>query len=101
MERDHPTGFLVGIEGIDAVGKRTQTSMLVSRLRSNGVAVATISFPDYGTKIGSEIRNFLSGRTSYPPEVRHMLFAANRYERKTSLQTALATNEIVIVNRYT
>lgn len=94
-------GALIGIEGIDAVGKRTQTSLLVSRLRSKGVAVNAVAFPDYGTKIGNEIRGFLSGRTAYPPEVRHILFAANRYERKAALVAALAANEVVIVNRYT
>ncbi len=94
-------GFLIAIEGVDAVGKKTQTSALAFWLRSRGRTVETISFPDYGTAIGGEIREFLMGRSSYPPEVRHILFAANRWEEKERLEAALSKAEVVLVNRYT
>ena len=45
-------GVFVAIEGIDAVGKKTQTSALKSWLRSVGLSVRNISFPVYGTNIG-------------------------------------------------
>ena len=93
-------GILIGIEGIDAVGKRTQTSFLNTWLRSRGHPVCVISFPDYGTVLGAEIKRFLSGNRNYPPEVRHMLFAANRWEKKNYLDSALSRSDIVIVNRY-
>lgn len=94
-------GLLLGIEGIDAVGKRTQTSLLLSWINSRGLRAASVSFPDYGTVIGQEIRAFLHGRKTYPAEVRHMLFAANRWERKRELENSLAASDLVIVNRYT
>ncbi len=93
-------GLLISIEGIDAVGKRTQTSILSSWLSSRGHNTRTISFPDYGTTLGREIKRFLLGTRNYPPEVRHMLFAANRWEKKDELKSILARTDIVIVNRY-
>ncbi|MGD0477218.1 MAG: dTMP kinase [Nitrososphaerales archaeon] len=93
-------GILIGIEGIDAVGKRTQASILSSWLRSRGHTTHTVSFPDYGTILGREIRSFLLGARNYPPEVRHMLFAANRWEKKDELESILSRTGILIVNRY-
>lgn len=93
-------GVLIGIEGIDAVGKRTQTSILSSWLRSRGHITCTVSFPDYGTTLGREIKRFLLGTRTYPPEVRHILFAVNRWEKKDELKSILARTDIVIVNRY-
>jgi dTMP kinase len=69
-------GLLVVIEGVDAVGKRTQTSILKSRLQKMGLSTAALSFPVYETAIGNEIRKFLVGKASYPPQVRAMLYAA-------------------------
>jgi dTMP kinase len=93
-------GVLIGIEGIDAVGKRTQTSILSSWLRSRGHTTLTVSFPDYETTLGREIKRFLLGTRNYSPEVRHMLFAANRWEKKDELESVLSRTGIVIVNRY-
>lgn len=97
---DRPRGVFVAIEGVDAVGKRTQTSILNSWLRSKGLGVRTLSFPAYETPIGKEIRRFLSGKVSYPPQVRAMLYAANRWEKKAELEAMLAKTDAVIVDRY-
>lgn len=99
MDKDS-RGILIGIEGIDAVGKRTQTSILSSWLRAKNITTAMIAFPDYGTTIGREIKRFLLGTKNYPPEVRHMLFAANRWEKKNELESILSRTDVVIVNRY-
>jgi dTMP kinase len=93
-------GVLLGIEGIDAVGKKTQTSILKSWLRSRGHTTYAVSFPDYSTILGREIKKFLAGARNYPPEVRHMLFAANRWEKKEELESILSRTDVVIVNRY-
>lgn len=93
-------GILIGIEGIDAVGKRTQSSLLIEWLRSKSISTSTISFPDYGTAIGREIRRFFDGEKNYSPEVRSLLFAANRWEKKADLEAMLTRTETVIVNRY-
>ena len=94
-------GLFICIEGIDAVGKRTQSVTLGSWLNTKGVTTRMVSFPDYGTTIGKEIKKFLLGEKSYPPEVRAILYAANRWERKADLENILAKTDALIVNRYT
>jgi len=93
-------GVLISIEGLDAVGKRTQASLLAAWISSRGHTVQTVSFPDYSTPLGVEIKRFLSGAVHYPPEVRHILFAANRWEKKQELEAILSRMDLVIVNRY-
>ncbi len=94
-------GVFIAVEGIDAVGKKTQTSLLESWLRSEGLSTRTLSFPVYETAIGKEIRKFLDGTAVYPPEVRAMLYAANRWEKREELEATLSKTDAVIVNRYT
>ena len=94
-------GIFIAVEGIDAVGKRTQTSILSSWLASKGIKTRTLSFPVYETVIGSEIRRFLDGTVNYPQEVRALLYAANRWEKKADLEAILASTDVTIVNRYT
>jgi len=60
-----------------------------------------LSFPVYETVIGSEIRRFLDGTVNYPQEVRALLYAANRWEKKADLEAILASTDVTIVNRYT
>ncbi|MDG6910177.1 MAG: dTMP kinase [Nitrososphaerota archaeon] len=93
-------GVFIAIEGIDAVGKRTQTSILKSWLGSRGLSTRTLSFPAYETTIGREIRKFLLGTAHYPPEVRAMLYAANRWEKKAEIEAILSRTDAIIVNRY-
>jgi dTMP kinase len=94
-------GLFICIEGIDSVGKRTQSALLDSWLRSKDLTTRLLSFPDYGTTIGREIKRFLVGDKSYPPEVRAVLYAANRWERKADLENLLAKTDVLIVDRYT
>lgn len=93
-------GLFIAIEGVDAVGKRTQTSALKSWLNSKGLLTQTLSFPAYETTIGKEIKKFLVGSVTYPPEVRAMLYAANRWEKKADLESTLMHAQAVIVDRY-
>ena len=96
-----PDGYLVAIEGIDAVGKNTHTLLLAKWLKRRGVRSTRMSFPDYETTIGKEIKSFLSGRTAYPRELQHLLFATNRWEKLDELKSRLRQGEMLIVNRYT
>ena len=93
-------GRIIGIEGIDAVGKQTQSLLLEAWLRNNGFETAMLSFPDYETPIGKEIKAFLSGERDFLPELRHMLFAANRWEKVLLIKEHLRANKTIIVNRY-
>jgi len=92
--------FLITFEGVDQSGKKTQASMLASRLKTEGYAVESIAFPDYSTPIGVEIQAFLRGERDYPPLIRQILYTANRLERSKDIEGWLKENRIVIADRY-
>jgi len=95
-----PKGIFIAIEGIDAAGKRTQTSLLRAWLGSKGMTTHTFSFPAYETTLGNEIKKFLEGSVDYPQQVRAMLYAANRWEKKAELEAILSKTDATIVDRY-
>src|SRR5207247_2841025 len=66
-----------------------------------GVRVETLSFPDYTTHLGEELRKFLAGERNYSTHLSHILFAANRWERRETIENYLSHGEVVIVDRYT
>lgn len=93
--------MILSFEGIDASGKNTQSRLLYDwLLKSKNTHGEYISFPDYSTTVGGEIRAFLSGRKNYPLEVRHILYTINRYEHKERIENWLDQGRIVVINRY-
>ncbi len=92
--------MIIAIEGGDQAGKKTQAAMLQRTLRKNGMTAATLSFPDYSTPIGRQIREYLGGRRRLPPQAIHCLLSANRWERLPQIQRAQEDNEVVVMNRY-
>lgn len=94
-------GFLLTIEGVDAVGKKTQSRLLNSRFKLKHLKIKLLAFPDYTTPIGREIKAFLAGNRNHPPELVHILFAANRWEKREELRSLLGEGNTIIVNRYT
>jgi dTMP kinase len=52
------------------------------------------------TSIGMEIRAFLEGKRDYLPEVKHLLFSANRWEKKKEIESMLENGTIIVMNRY-
>lgn len=92
--------MLLVIEGPDKAGKSTQAMMLKDTLTTMGYRCAMMSFPDYSTPIGKEIEAFLRGKREYPLQVKHMLLSANRWEKKDEVERLLASNDVVILNRY-
>lgn len=93
-------GYIISIEGIDAVGKHTQSLLLETWLKGQGHKTALLSFPDYRTPIGREIRAFLSGKRAFVPELQHMLFAANRWEKVPLIKQYRDADTTIIINRY-
>jgi len=92
--------MLICIEGIDASGKSTQSALLCDRLRQSGFNCELIAFPDYRTPVGLNIRAYLDGEISTSPEVRQMLYAANRWERCADIVSWLDSGEFVVADRY-
>lgn len=91
---------LIVIDGIDKAGKNTQTRLLAENLQRAGKTVNCISFPDYGTPLGREIRRFLKGKVNFRPEVRQLLYVANRWEREADIRDWLREGSYVIADRY-
>ncbi len=92
-----PKGKIIVFEGIDKAGKTTQAKLLEKKLGSKCVR---IDFPDYSTRIGKEIRQFLDGKRNYPDEVKMILLSANRWEKKGEIEKMVSKGTTVIMNRY-
>lgn len=92
--------MIIVVEGFDQAGKKTQSKLLAKFLKTKNRKSKIFSFPDYATPIGKEIRRYLGGKRSFPPQVIHCLLAANRWEKAKEIQDALSENYVVIMNRY-
>lgn len=97
-------GKLIAIEGIDGSGKRTQVELLTAALRERGHSVFATGFPQYDSWFGKMVGQFLNGELgpleSVDPHFSAMLYAGDRFEAKTRLETALNNGQIVLVDRY-
>lgn len=94
-------GALVAFEGLDQSGKQTQAELLREVLAAAGRPCELLSFPDYRTPIGTEIRHALHGQRDYAADVMQLLYVANRYEVKASLDRWLAEGRVILCDRYT
>lgn len=92
--------MIIVVEGFDQAGKKTQSKLLAKFLKTKNIKSKIFSFPDYTTPIGKEIRRYLGGKRSFPPQVIHCLLAANRWEKAKEIKAALSENYVVIMNRY-
>ena len=94
-------GRLVVIEGLDGAGKRTLADRLVDAL---DVRVARFAFPRYAEDVHAElVRDALYGRMGDLAASVHgmaVLFALDRRAAAPALRTALASHDVVLVDRY-
>lgn len=93
-------GRLISFEGLDQSGKQTQAEAVHRHLEGSGQACQLVSFPDYATAIGAEIRRALHGERDYPADVMQLLYIANRYEVRGTLEAWLAAGTTVVCDRY-
>jgi dTMP kinase len=92
--------MIIVVEGFDQAGKKTQSKLLANFLKTKNIKSKIFNFPDYSTPIGKEIKRYLGGKRTFPPQVIHCLLAANRWERSKEINETLLENRIVIMNRY-
>jgi len=92
--------MLIAFEGLDQSGKETQARNLRARLERDGLRVHSLSFPEYDTPIGQELRKALAGERDFSAEVMQLLYVANRLEFKARLQRWIAAGDVVICDRY-
>jgi dTMP kinase len=93
-------GKIIVVEGIDKAGKYTQSRLLIDALKLSGRRCTMMSFPDYTTPIGQEIKAFFDGKRNYAIELTHMLLSANRWEKKNEIESMIEKDNIIIMNRY-
>jgi dTMP kinase len=98
-------GYLIAIEGIDGSGKGTQAQRLLERLRVEGQRATLLSFPRYDTTFfGRAVGEYLNGAFGSLGQVHPffsaLLFAGDRFESRPLLADALATNDVVVLDRY-
>lgn len=94
-------GLFISLEGIDGVGKSTQSDLLEEFLRAQGRDVLR-TFEPGGTELGQEIRHLLLHRKGdVAPRSEALLYAADRaHHVATKVRPALERGEVVITDRY-
>ena len=92
--------MLIAFEGLDQSGKETQARLLGEALEADGHRIERLSFPDYTTPIGMEIRKALDGQREFAPDTMQLLYVANRLEHRDSIDRWLAEGAIVICDRF-
>jgi len=94
-------GILIAIEGIDGVGKTTQSLCLYNKLQREGYPVSLFHEPTDG-KWGKKILQLAkAGRRKINANTECELFFLDRVEDvKKNIGPALNRNEIVIMDRY-
>ncbi len=100
-------GIFVDLEGLDGSGKTTQTQLICSRLRQDGIAFKQIKLPDYESDSSILVRKYLAGDfgknagdvNAYAASV---LYAADRYASFTE-KWGKEYNEgkLIFADRYT
>lgn len=95
-----PRGVLIAFEGLDQSGKQTQAEALRDHVMAQGLTCELLSFPDYGTAIGIEISRALHGERHYAPDTMQLLYVANRYEKRESIQALLDAGTVIVCDRY-
>jgi dTMP kinase len=97
-------GLLIAIEGIDGSGKHTQARLLEHSLQGLGQQVYSTGFPQYESWFGTMVGKFLNGDfgtlESVDPHFTALLYAGDRFEAKSQLESALNEGKIVLVDRY-
>lgn len=97
-------GKIITIEGADATGKKTQTKLLVEKLKEEGFDVETLSFPRYETAIGKVIRAYLLGKfgklDEINPKIASSLYIADRLDAQLKIASWLNQNKIIVLDRY-
>lgn len=94
-------GLFISLEGIDGVGKSTQSDLLEEYLRELGQPVVR-TFEPGGTELGQEIRHLLLHRKGdVAPRSEALLYAADRaHHVATKVRPALERGQAVITDRY-
>jgi dTMP kinase len=94
-------GILVAIEGIDGVGKTTQSIRLVERLKALGFNAVRFFEPTNETPEAQQIRRTLEHSSpKKPSDLVDLFLADRRHDVETHVMPALLEKKIVVMDRY-
>lgn len=97
-------GKLIVIEGSDSSGKKTQSKLLVKKLKKHGFKTDLIEFPNYNSKTGRKITAYLKGEFGSLAEVNPYfaseLYAEDRLALRDKIMQSLKQGKIVVLDRY-
>jgi len=94
-------GLHIVLEGPDASGKKTQSTLLVEHLNATGIAAERISFPQYESPYGKLITQYLEGRSpSIDPVYASILYASDRALIAPKIREKLSQGTWIICDRY-
>lgn len=98
-------GRFIVIDGSDGAGKKTQTDLLIARLKKDGHKIAAYDFPQYEkTFFGKMVGRYLNGEFGEVGEISPYLtaltYAGDRWQASQSIRNDLDSGKIVISNRY-
>ena len=97
-------GKFIVLEGIDGSGKRTQIELLARALASRGIGFTQVAFPNYEGFFGNMAAQFLNGEfgplDDVDPHFSALLYAGDRFESKAGIESALASGNAVLADRY-
>jgi dTMP kinase len=94
-------GILVAIEGIDGVGKTTQSIRLVERLTALGLNAVRFFEPTNETQEAQQIRRTLEhGSPKNPSDLVDLFLADRRHDVENHIMPALREKKIVVMDRY-
>lgn len=93
-------GKLIVVEGVDGVGKNTQSKLLVKALEAYK-EVKFFSFPRYDTPTGMEVADYLNGKSHELTRIEvARLYANDRLAAKKEIEEALEKGMYVVCDRY-
>jgi dTMP kinase len=97
-------GKFIVIDGTDGSGKGTQTDLLITALKEEGIDVVTTDFPQYGESSCSFVEKYLRGEYGTANEVSakkaSLFYALDRFDASFQMRKWLAEGKFIVSNRY-
>eukprot|EP00161_Ancyromonas_sigmoides_P000300 TRINITY_DN10204_c0_g1_i1.p1 TRINITY_DN10204_c0_g1~~TRINITY_DN10204_c0_g1_i1.p1 ORF type:complete len:220 (+),score=20.78 TRINITY_DN10204_c0_g1_i1:26-661(+) len=95
LRRPMTRGCLFVLEGLDRCGKSTQANLLSQRPNTDA-----IRFPDRTSPTGQLINAYLASAAELDDRAVHLLFSANRWEKRAVITEAMRAGRSVVADRY-
>lgn len=98
-------GKLIVIDGTDGSGKATQVNRLMERLSAENISAEQLDFPRYydnffGKLIGECLAGEHGDWSAVDPRIASVIYAADRFESRDTIQGWLDAGKMVILDRY-